>query len=264
MGSHAGLGVKSPFMYGQTPQTDARNPLALNGDDTPGVAGYGATPYSRRTGLFSPVGALHDDGVGDSLCVWAAIARKAAFVCWRPMCMVTCVFIGGGLHRFDGNGSKSCWVTAFGFRPGMSDAVLRHFQSYGTIVNQRVSNSNWLHIQYGTRLCAVARMSLTCWYACIRYEDADQANKALGANGRKHNGFMLGVVPCSEAVRVVASWAVWECRLLSVRCVVLVVVEMNLVLCVTTRTSCPMRQVVPVPLERGTIDWRSARQPCAW
>lgn len=40
-----------------------------------------------------------------------------------------------------------CWVTAFGFRPGMSDDVLRHFQKYGTIISQKVSSSNWLHIQ---------------------------------------------------------------------------------------------------------------------
>lgn len=40
------------------------------------------------------------------------------------------------------------WVTVFGFRPGTANAVLRHFQDLGTIIAQRVSTSNWMHIQY--------------------------------------------------------------------------------------------------------------------
>lgn len=65
----------------------------------------------------------------------------------------------------------------------MSDDALRYFQSYGTIISQKVSNSNWMHIQY---------------------ETVDQANEAVGANGRPHEalgGYMIGVKRCSEAVR---------------------------------------------------------------
>ena len=45
------------------------------------------------------------------------------------------------------------------------------------------------------------RLTAVC-VALHRYETRDQANKAIGANGRIHDGYMLGVVWRSEAVRI--------------------------------------------------------------
>ena len=48
------------------------------------------------------------------------------------------------------------------------------------------------------------RLTAVC-VALRRYETRDQANKAIGANGRIHDGYMLGVVWRSEAVRICVS-----------------------------------------------------------
>ena len=56
-------------------------------------------------------------------------------------------------------------------------------------------------------MCADTRVTGPALLLRARYETVDQANEAVGANGRPHEalgGYMIGVKRCSEAVRLVA------------------------------------------------------------
>jgi len=73
------------------------------------------------------------------------------------------------------------WITVFGFPAAAESFILRQFRQYGIILqyDSQPTQSNWLHIQYKTKL---------------------QARKALSKNGKIIQGqIMIGVVPCVKA-----------------------------------------------------------------
>ena len=70
------------------------------------------------------------------------------------------------------------WITVFGFPTAAESFILRQFRQYGIILQyvSQPTQSNWIHIQYKTKL---------------------QARKALSKNGKIIQGqIMIGVVPC--------------------------------------------------------------------
>ncbi|KAF0983024.1 hypothetical protein FDP41_011002 [Naegleria fowleri] len=70
------------------------------------------------------------------------------------------------------------WVTVFGFPPDKTSYILKQFSNYGTIINHKITNGNFIHIQYKTRI---------------------QADKALSKNGKIFDGvLMIGVVECLD------------------------------------------------------------------
>ncbi|KAK3726984.1 hypothetical protein QZH41_014718, partial [Actinostola sp. cb2023] len=72
-----------------------------------------------------------------------------------------------------------CWVTVFGFPPAASSYILEQFSQYGNIMRHEVmTNRNWMHIQYQSKL---------------------QAKKALSKHGKVFGGnLMIAVIPCIE------------------------------------------------------------------
>src|SRR5690606_16146101 len=75
--------------------------------------------------------------------------------------------------------SANTWITIFGFPSASASFVLQEFSACGQIVKHVIcAQSNWMHIQYQTRL---------------------QAQKALGKNGKVlGNQIMVGVMPCND------------------------------------------------------------------
>jgi len=69
-------------------------------------------------------------------------------------------------------------VTVFGFPISSTNLIFREFQKYGQIIQYKIGQGNWIHIQYQTKL---------------------QAQKALSKNGTIiDQGLMIGVIPCQE------------------------------------------------------------------
>jgi len=67
------------------------------------------------------------------------------------------------------------WVTVFGFPPSTVSYILRQFQNYGDILQYKTEGSNFMHIQFQTKL---------------------QAQKALGKNGKDFGrNLKIGVIP---------------------------------------------------------------------
>ncbi|KAL9646101.1 hypothetical protein ABK040_007979 [Willaertia magna] len=74
---------------------------------------------------------------------------------------------------------ESTWVTVFGFPPTKSSIILKLFSTYGTIINHKLTNGNYMHIQFKSRF---------------------QADKALSKNGKVIDGnLMIGVVECLDS-----------------------------------------------------------------
>jgi len=73
---------------------------------------------------------------------------------------------------------ESTWVTVFGFPPSKASYILKQFSKYGTILNHKITNGNFIHMQFKTRI---------------------QADKALSKNGKVFDSvLMIGVVECLE------------------------------------------------------------------
>jgi hypothetical protein len=67
------------------------------------------------------------------------------------------------------------WVTVFGFPPSTTSYVLQQFKLYGDVIQYEIGETNWMHLQYATRL---------------------QAQKALTRNGHVFgDSLLIGVVP---------------------------------------------------------------------
>jgi len=79
-------------------------------------------------------------------------------------------FDGGSISTTDEK-----WVTVFGFPPSTVSYILRQFQNYGDILQYKTEGSNFMHIQFQTKL---------------------QAQKALGKNGKDFGrNLKIGVIP---------------------------------------------------------------------
>ncbi len=74
--------------------------------------------------------------------------------------------------------SNKNWITVFGFPHHKLSFVLKHFATYGEIIDKRTGNGNWIH---------------------ILFRESFAAKKALSKSGKKFDSdLMLGVVECLD------------------------------------------------------------------
>ncbi|OSX79018.1 hypothetical protein BU14_0093s0061 [Porphyra umbilicalis] len=77
----------------------------------------------------------------------------------------------------------ACWVTAFGFTPAATAAVLRSLRTHGAVTRVVGSVGNWVH----ARFASAAEASVATWHGL-----------------RTVDGCLVGVVPCTEPAAVAA------------------------------------------------------------
>lgn len=74
--------------------------------------------------------------------------------------------------------SNKNWITVFGFPNNRLSFVLKHFSTYGEIIEKKLGSGNWVH---------------------FLYRDSFAAKKALSKSGKKFdNDLMLGVIECFD------------------------------------------------------------------